>query len=412
MSPPSALQSFNESQNGAFIQSSAAARGFDSAAGDLIFAGRFSTFGGVTHRGIAVWRAATGTYDDDADWGLGFGATFHKAMVVGSTLYLSFDGEVWRCDKPGRTSIFSGGIVRDMCEWNGNLVIAANDGLWQWDGATLTQIADDARFLGETMRYMTCHSVPVGGNDVVAVWVYSSDPGGTGEVYIRPGYWDGSSWTFDDTWAGSATHFSLMIASASNAANFKRAARVGNKLVAFIYNLDSLSNSANYTGTNRHCDVLSYDPDLNTTEGWCVSANPLATDIASFSSSNGAATVGSVGGVVAVAGSITHFDPKGAPPIAAINRTVGLDPIAFSTGTGVIDVGGFLAVESTIYEPNGTRLFVGIEGTGTGTVSQFGGGTVGTGLRLATFDGATWAAWPEQPNSGVSSVYEAPNLTI
>lgn len=416
----SGLESFNASPLGALIHSGLQARGYeaDLSIGDLVFGGAFTTFGGVGHQCVAVWRAATGTYDTPSLWN--FSSTVSKVTVVGSTLYVASGSQVYRANKPGYTSIASlGSAIRDMCEWNGDLIIAGNFGLRRWDGASLTTIADDTRWTSEgyAMQYASVRAVDVGGSDVLAVWMHDNDFGGTTIVNCVPAYYDGSSWTYDNTWLGATDAYTQALVATSAGLVAKRFQEIGGLLWFVSRDRINQGSSTHFQGTNRHAQIQAYDPVANQVYGWPVASDPFSSDIDVFTIGTACAKVGSVGGKLLLAGQVTAYDPKGGVGSSACGRTEELTPATLGSGSGISNIGGFRSVTATIYEPSGTLLFSGIEDTTglvTGQVTQVGGGFIDSGasLRLATFDGATWASWPEQPNNGIYSIYEAPGLTI
>ena len=412
----STFDSFAASTAGGFIESTAHARGNGGTAGVLIFAGAFTTFGASARGFVAVYDEATGTYADNATWGVDLFTRFsmgtvRKVAVFQNTLYVGTDdGSVWRCDKPGWTQVIVGPgssyPVLDMVPWQGNLVIARRfQALRLWDGATETMIEDAINYPDGGYSCESLGVVTVGGVERLA-FLWGADASPTFDW--QPGYTDdGATWTYGTRLPSSGGETSDTARRwCENSGEFY-----------FIRHFDyTMSGSS---GTNKAGQCKAYNPATNALATWNKSNPPFFSNkLPTFdflTTTNYNASLATVGGTAVVIGEQTRFSPTNTT-FTACDYSVKLATSAFDgTGDAVAAVGGYLSIFSTIFEAGGDFIFVGPADHSTaGVVTQNGGGTLsgGAGLRLVTFDGATWTAWPDQPNSGVWSVIRSTDLTI
>ena len=412
----STFDSHAASSAGAFLESAAHARGVPGSSGLLVFGGGFTTFGAATHGYIAVYDEASGSYGDNSIWGADIGVRSsmgvpRKVAVYQNTVYVGAgDGSIWRCNKPGWTQVIvgpgSGNPVLDMCVWQGYLVIARqHQALRLWDGASETMMEDAANYPEGLPSCESLGVVTVGGVERLAfLWCLDLSP----DFDWQPGYTDdGSTWTYGTR---------LISAGGSTSDNARRWCESSGEFY-FIRDFEyAVSGSS---GTNKMGQCKAYDPTTNTLATWQKPNPPgQSTRLPTFNITSSPlynASLATVGGTAVVIGEQTQFSPTNVT-FTACDRSVKLVPSTFGgTGDAVSSVGGFLSIAATIFEAGGDRIFVGPADHSTAAVvTQNGGGTIsgGASLRLATFDGATWEAWPDQPNGGVWSVTRAASLTI
>lgn len=397
----SSFHSFDKSPAGAFIQSPAKARQPSGGLGHLIFAGAFTTFGGVTHTNIAVWNRDTETYESDSAWGFTeSGVDPVKVLMYQDTIYVAGnDGDVYRGDNPGWTKIYNGSSgfrIMDMVVWQGKLVIApAFRDLQLWDGSTIT----NPGLPGATgVRVESLGVVTSGGEERLAFLYFDSTA-----LEYTPGYYNGTTWTYGSIDADTSV-------GVETASKVRRWCQVDSKFY-FFRNI----------GTTGAADgvVIEYDPATNTSAIWNymdrigTSAPPedVGFRFADVDIEN-TASIAAIGGKLVMCGWQTHFTDKDEVDNAC-DYSIALSPTTFAEqGDAITQVGGFLTMPSEIYEPHGSKIFVADRLGGSGVVTQLGGGTIdgGASLKLVTFDGSTWESWPEQPNGGITSIFEADTL--
>lgn len=405
---PSSMDSFDASALGAFIQSTADARGFESATGVLVFLGGFTTFGGTTLRKVAVYDPATGAYADNSIYGIEpFGATNFDptcACVYHGILYLGDNqGRLWEWTDPadffdGRwTLVYDPGgsgdkSITGMVVWNDQLIFAGLRNHPQaWDGATITEFQDPA-LSGESADlffYEGLAVVNVGGDDRVA-FSYAIGNDATAMQFFC-GYYDGAVWDYTPATFGQTS------------GGYRRWNRDGDKFY-FFHEIDTIGSGT--AGTNQSSQVQRYDAQTHTLERWSIPNPPFTSGAIPRFDSNGAgeydSSVAMIGGHLLVVGDQERFAADGST-FSACDNSVGLTPTTFDAGTGIEAVGGFLSVSAQIFTARPDKIFVGGDSA---QLTQYGGGLVGggTSYRLATFDGSTWAAWPEQPNANITAV--------
>ncbi|MBX9606405.1 MAG: hypothetical protein K2Y51_09275 [Gammaproteobacteria bacterium] len=390
----------------------------------LAFVGSFTTLGGVAFDNVAIYDTTAGVYLPNATYGRDpFGPNFavNSAAVYQGDLYLgATNGDVYKRTGPQTyTQIYNAaaGPCVELVVWQNKLVIATREEYPViWDGVTATPV-DWSVDVGSTFELLVCALGVVTVASVerlcvlfetsssapINLWCATSD--------------DGVAWTFTPvTPAAGGNYLGYTFAGGYGAwpAGRRRWVEDGSGRFYVYRNFDPDGNGA---GNNSQGQVQRFDPATNTLAAWNAPNPPFITNQYPRFDYNGAtnfqqASAAEVGGRLLVVGGQKRFSGDGVT-FANCDRSVELLG-TYGTGNAIGQVGGFLANEQAeIFQAHTGRIFVGFrDATQTGQVTQLGGGLVsgGAALRLATFDGSTWAAWPEQPNGSVRGVFELPAL--
>lgn len=392
----------------------------------LAFVGGFTTLGGVAFENVAVYDIATGLYLPNATYGRDpFGPSFLPcaAAVYDGDLYLgATNGDVYKRTGPQTYTLIynaAAGPCNDLVVWQDNLVIATREEYPViWDGVTATPV-DWSADVGGTFELIVCALgvvtvagverlcvlFEIGSSSPISFWCATTD--------------DGVAWTFTPT-TPVAGFNPLNYGNPGGYGAFPNGRRrwVEDGAGRFYVYRNFLSDG-NGAGNNIQGQVQRFDPATNTFSAWNAPNPPFITNQYPRFGYLGATTfqqasAAEVGGRLIVAGGQKEFTGDGVT-FANCDRSVELLG-TFGIGNAIGQVGGFLANEQCeIFQAHTGRVFVGFrDGTQTGQVTQRGGGLVsgGAALRLATFDGDVWAAWPAQPNSSVRGVFELGTLPV
>ncbi len=386
----------------------------------LVFVGGFTSLGGAAFDNVAVYDTTAGAYLSNATYGRDpFGPSFapNSAAVYAGDLYLgATNGDVYKRTGPQTyTQIYNAasGPCVDLVVWQGKLVIATREEYPViWDGVTSTPV-DWSTDVGFTFELLVCALgvVTVAGTERLCV-LFEAGSSAPITTYCATSD-DGVAWTFTPVTPAAGFNY-LYYGNPGGYGAFPAGRRrwVQDSAGRFYF-YRNFTPDGTGAGNNLQGQVQRFDPATNTLSAWNAPNPPFITDEYPQFDYNGATTfqqasAAEVGGRLVVVGGQKRFSADGVT-FANCDRSVELLG-SYGSGNAIGQVGGFLANEQAeIFQAHTGRIFCGFrDGTQTGQVTQLGGGLIsgGAALRLATFDGSAWAAWPEQPNGPVRGVFE------
>lgn len=388
------LDAFDASGLGAFIASGLGARGVELAAvglPDVVFGGSFTSFGGETVSNVCFYNVADDTIDTEPGGG---SFRYDKFLLyTGDNKLYGIENRDFNQWRPslGLWSQKQNG-VNDMCNWNGVVALALNTHVRTWNGSSITTLPTPSTPAGfDSIRLNHCASVTIDGTEMLVVAGYAQI---TTEEIIWASIWDGSNWVFDllDDYPSPGSASAM-----TNNGGIQSIVVIDDK-IWFSHNIGVIG-SGGFNGTNGHDRNIRWDPAGGTYNGWSALPTEFRSDLTAPGAFSNVDELKLFNGCLYSYGDSGTWSFHLIFPNFLNTRLVRMGSPVVNNGTTITDFNGH--INPRLFEVADDLIWSSADAP----AQQVDGSIMNDGetLRLITFDGSTWSAYPAQPDDSFCS---------